>query len=319
MLPASLAQEERESRGERDSYTSRREASDLGAKNFSAMETANADPETTNLYVGNLPPNVSEESLFQRFSVYGPIQVYARHSASGRGLCARSEMGGHLSSLRPVEGRRRSGREPPSRERPSHSASSRRPASASTRRQSVKIMWPRTEEEHARNRLCGFVAFVGRSDADKARNELNETDFNGHVMRIGWGKKVAQVTPALTLASFSAMGAAAGASHLAAFRPPAGAGAGAAIAAVGEQHRAAAVGATAAVAAVPPACSPALGPSAAGGGAPATALDGGAGVGAPPAAVPIQAPAEASRAVIDRLALYVAEEGHAFEQVLLAT
>jgi len=45
MLPASLAQEERESRG--DSYTSRREASDLGAKNFSAMETAHADPTTS--------------------------------------------------------------------------------------------------------------------------------------------------------------------------------------------------------------------------------------------------------------------------------
>lgn len=33
---------------------------------------------------------------------------------------------------------------------------------------SVKVMWPRTEEERARNRNCGFVAYMKREDAEKA-------------------------------------------------------------------------------------------------------------------------------------------------------
>ena len=33
---------------------------------------------------------------------------------------------------------------------------------------SVKIMWPRTEEEKARNRNCGFVAYMRRKDGEKA-------------------------------------------------------------------------------------------------------------------------------------------------------
>ena len=33
---------------------------------------------------------------------------------------------------------------------------------------SIKIMWPRTEEEKSRNRNCGFVAFMRREDAEKA-------------------------------------------------------------------------------------------------------------------------------------------------------
>ena len=33
---------------------------------------------------------------------------------------------------------------------------------------SVKVMWPRTEEERARNRNCGFVAYMKREDGEKA-------------------------------------------------------------------------------------------------------------------------------------------------------
>ena len=33
---------------------------------------------------------------------------------------------------------------------------------------SVKIMWPRTEEEKSRNKNCGFVAFMNKADAEKA-------------------------------------------------------------------------------------------------------------------------------------------------------
>jgi len=37
---------------------------------------------------------------------------------------------------------------------------------------SVKIMWPRTEEEKSRNRNCGFVAYMRRKDGDKAIKDL---------------------------------------------------------------------------------------------------------------------------------------------------
>lgn len=33
---------------------------------------------------------------------------------------------------------------------------------------SVKIMWPRSDEERARNRNCGFVAFMVRKDGERA-------------------------------------------------------------------------------------------------------------------------------------------------------
>jgi hypothetical protein len=34
---------------------------------------------------------------------------------------------------------------------------------------SVKIMWPRTDEERLRGRNCGFVSYKRRSDAEIAR------------------------------------------------------------------------------------------------------------------------------------------------------
>lgn len=37
---------------------------------------------------------------------------------------------------------------------------------------SVKIMWPRTDEERARNRNCGFVAFMNRKDAERAMKHM---------------------------------------------------------------------------------------------------------------------------------------------------
>ena len=37
---------------------------------------------------------------------------------------------------------------------------------------SVKVMWPRTEEERARNKNCGFVAFMKREHADKALDTM---------------------------------------------------------------------------------------------------------------------------------------------------
>ncbi|KAL3670081.1 hypothetical protein V7S43_004397 [Phytophthora oleae] len=75
----------------------------------------NGDPETTNLYVGNLAPTVTEEALKAEFGRYGEIY-------------------------------------------------------------SVKIMWPRSEEERARRRNCGFVSFYERRDADDARVNLDNKE-----------------------------------------------------------------------------------------------------------------------------------------------
>lgn len=37
-------------------------------------------------------------------------------------------------------------------------------------------MWPRTEEERARKRNCGFVSFFDRLDADEARVALHDKE-----------------------------------------------------------------------------------------------------------------------------------------------
>ena len=55
---------------------------------------------------------------------------------------------------------------------------------------SVKIMWPRTEEEHARDRLCGFVSYIRRCDAELALNQLKDNHLFGERLRLGWGKPV---------------------------------------------------------------------------------------------------------------------------------
>ncbi|KAF1329360.1 U2-associated splicing factor, partial [Globisporangium splendens] len=89
----------------------------------------NGDPETTNLYVGNLAPTTTEEALEAQFGRFGEIY-------------------------------------------------------------SVKIMWPRTEEERARKRNCGFVSFYHRSDADDARIHLNDKELDGQPIVVGWGKAV---------------------------------------------------------------------------------------------------------------------------------
>ena len=38
---------------------------------------------------------------------------------------------------------------------------------------SVKVMWPRTDEDKARGRMSGFVAFMTRKSAEDARDEMN--------------------------------------------------------------------------------------------------------------------------------------------------
>ena len=46
---------------------------------------------------------------------------------------------------------------------------------------SVKIMWPRTEEERTRQKNCGFVAFMNREHAAKALDELGGMKYCLHV------------------------------------------------------------------------------------------------------------------------------------------
>ncbi|CAG8519087.1 7934_t:CDS:10 [Funneliformis mosseae] len=87
------------------------------------------DPNTTNLYVGNISPEVNEEMLCKEFAKYGPIA-------------------------------------------------------------SVKIMWPRTQEEKDRNRNCGFVSFMDRECAAQALKNMDGKELLGYIMRVGWGKAV---------------------------------------------------------------------------------------------------------------------------------
>ncbi|CAG8679757.1 28107_t:CDS:10, partial [Dentiscutata erythropus] len=81
------------------------------------------DPNTTNLYVGNISPEVNEEMLCKEFAKYGPIA-------------------------------------------------------------SVKIMWPRTQEEKDRNRNCGFVSFMDRECAAIALKNMDGRELLGYVMRV---------------------------------------------------------------------------------------------------------------------------------------
>lgn len=104
------------------------------------------DTTTTNLYLGNISPQMTEQQLCEVFGKYGPLA-------------------------------------------------------------SVKIMWPRSEEEKARGRHCGFVAFMTRADADRAYKALRGQDIMDYEMRLSWGKAIpipprpAYIPPAMLEAS----------------------------------------------------------------------------------------------------------------------
>lgn len=59
---------------------------------------------------------------------------------------------------------------------------------------SIKIMWPRSEEEKSRGRNCGFVAYMSRLDAERALKCLNGRDVMSYEMKLGWGKSVSILT-----------------------------------------------------------------------------------------------------------------------------
>lgn len=89
----------------------------------------NGDPSTTNLYLGNLNPKITEPQLMDIFGRFGPLA-------------------------------------------------------------SIKIMWPRSDEEKARGRNCGFVAYMSRRDGERALRSLNGKDILSYEMKLGWGKSV---------------------------------------------------------------------------------------------------------------------------------
>ena len=47
---------------------------------------------------------------------------------------------------------------------------------------SIKIMWPRTEEEISRGRNCGFVAFMNRKDGERALNALKGMSTSWYIL-----------------------------------------------------------------------------------------------------------------------------------------
>lgn len=57
--------------------------------------------------------------------------------------------------------------------------------------ESVKVMWPRTEEERKRKRNCGFVKYYKYESAFLAKDTLNESLLMGMSMRLNWGKGIA--------------------------------------------------------------------------------------------------------------------------------
>ena len=58
---------------------------------------------------------------------------------------------------------------------------------------SVKIMWPRGEEQKNRPHNCGFVAFKNRSDAENAFFSLDNVDIEGSKINLDWGKPLKDI------------------------------------------------------------------------------------------------------------------------------
>ena len=55
---------------------------------------------------------------------------------------------------------------------------------------SVKIMWPRGEEEQKRTKNCGFCSYMRREDAEQAMIHMQGKMILGSPIRVGWGRGV---------------------------------------------------------------------------------------------------------------------------------
>ena len=49
---------------------------------------------------------------------------------------------------------------------------------------SVKVMWPRTDEEKHRNSNCGFVSYMEREPAERAMDEMCNIAIHGVALRM---------------------------------------------------------------------------------------------------------------------------------------
>ncbi len=108
---SSAAASSSSTKAERESLLYKDDSKDAGSHD-------NGDPNTTNLYLGNLSPKLTEQQLMELFGRYGPLA-------------------------------------------------------------SVKVMWPRTEDEKSRGRNCGFVAYMARSDGERALSALIGKQIDG--------------------------------------------------------------------------------------------------------------------------------------------
>ncbi|KAI1708009.1 surp module domain-containing protein [Ditylenchus destructor] len=53
---------------------------------------------------------------------------------------------------------------------------------------SAKILYPRNDEERKRDHLCGFIAFISRVDAERARCVMSGEKIRGCELRVSWAR-----------------------------------------------------------------------------------------------------------------------------------
>ncbi|CRH04109.1 U2 snRNP-associated SURP motif-containing protein, putative [Plasmodium relictum] len=58
---------------------------------------------------------------------------------------------------------------------------------------SVKIMYPRKDEDKKKVRICGFVCFDNREDAENAKDALDGIEMFGNIVRVGWSKAIPKI------------------------------------------------------------------------------------------------------------------------------
>ncbi|SOV18565.1 U2 snRNP-associated SURP motif-containing protein, putative [Plasmodium sp. gorilla clade G2] len=55
---------------------------------------------------------------------------------------------------------------------------------------SVKIMYPRKDEDKKKARISGFICFENIEDAENAKDSLDGVEMCGNIIRIGWSKAI---------------------------------------------------------------------------------------------------------------------------------
>ena len=109
------------------------------------------DPTTTNLYVCNIPKDVSSISLIFTFIV----------AITYNYICLQTKVEDlyeTFGTFGPLA--------------------------------SAKILYPRPEEERPRDFLCGFVAYMSRTDAERSLCALAGERMGGSELRISWARPI---------------------------------------------------------------------------------------------------------------------------------